>query len=101
MYHSFRLRSGSLVIAAIVCIMYLAVTRTIAPVYDPVWIAIGGFRDGYPSLGILGTVLASILIPGMFCWMLNPRQAPLYLIAAVSCLLWIAVSSCMRVLVFA
>lgn len=69
-------------------------------VYDPFWMIIAGFREGYPSSCILGALACGTLIPGILCWLFH-RHAIAYAVSAASALIWFAFCIGMRVIVLA
>ena len=95
-YQPFELSKMKFFVLATVCCVYWIVTRMIVRVYDPIWMAISGFREGYPSSGILGVFLCGIMVPGMLCWLIYPRKLS-YAVSVISCILWAAFCACMWV----
>lgn len=79
---------------------YILISRTIFTVYDPLWLAISGFLEGYVSAGIMGTFITVVLGAGAFAWIIYPRAATLG-ISALSIGAWIVCCIYMRAIVFA
>jgi hypothetical protein len=78
-----------------VCITYVTITRMTGEVYDPIWMIISGFLEGYPSASIFGALVCGILIPGMFCWLWY-RHAFSFVVSAVCLIVWFVFCVVMR-----
>ena len=83
-----------------VCITYVTITRMTGEVYDPIWMIISGFLEGYTSASIFGALVCGILIPGMFCWLWY-RHAFSFVVSAVCLILWFVFCVVVRAAVLA